>query len=203
MAKKSLPAPELLRQLLRYEPDTGKFYWLARTPEFFSDSKKMVTASHRCALWNGRYAEKEAFTADNGLGYKSGFINGVAVKAHRAAWAFHYGEWPSLHLDHINGDRSDNRICNLRTVTPKENARNAAIRVDNTSGHQGVNWVKRDKRWHARIGDRSIGYFGTREEAIKARKVAEKKAGFHANHGRQPNPTTSSSYPGNAPTQTA
>ena len=99
-------------------------------------------------------------------------------KAHRLAWFYVYGSWPNDQIDHINRNKTDNRIANLREVTNKQNQQNASKRSDNTSGHPGVSWYKRDSKWQARIKhnqkDTHLGYFENLEEAIAARKAAEK-----------------------------
>ncbi len=95
---------------------------------------------------------------------------------------------PSGEIDHINGDRTDNRICNLRDVTSAGNSCNRRRQDRNTSGVTGVAWDKRASRWQARIGlngkQKYLGYFDSLDEAVAARKAAELELGFHPNHGR-------------------
>lgn len=180
MAKTSLPSPEILRQLLRYEPDTGKLYWRERPRELFSSEQSP-------RKWNTRYAGTEAFTTEAN-GYKEGRIFRRLVKAHRAAWAVSYGCWPPEHIDHINGDRSDNRLENLRLATPAENSKNQKKPSTNTSGVVGVYWNKHNGNWRARIKSAQrnieVGSFDCIAAAILARHIAERKYGFHPNHGR-------------------
>ncbi len=94
------------------------------------------------------------------------------------------------HIDHINGDRGDNRISNLRVVTSTENNRNKAINKNNTSGVTGVTWSKSRRKWIAQIHigkiGKALGGFDRVEDAIAARKNAETRYGFHENHGRKP-----------------
>jgi hypothetical protein len=165
---------DYLRQRLRYEPETGKLYWLA--------SENMPKS------WQARWVGREAFTSVEGRGsYKRGSIDCVLFKAHRVAWALHYGEWPTEEVDHINGVRDDNRIVNLRVVSSQGNRRNTKRRSDNTSGVCGV-YRKGKSKWRALIvvdgKQKYLGCFGTPEEAAKARKEAEVKYEFHENHGR-------------------
>ncbi len=166
MAVNSIPTPIVLRQLLRYEPDTGHLYWL--------DNAR-----------NG-YAGKEAGTISS-HGYRKVFVNYRQYSAHRIAWAIHYGEWPVGHIDHINHDRSDNRISNLRVVTNAENRKNLTRRADNKTGVCGVFWEARTKRWRAQInhdGKRfRLGTFTDKSAAEEARREAERRFGFHHNHG--------------------
>jgi hypothetical protein len=185
MPNKSLPSPELLRKLLRYDPDTGKLYWRERT------SQVMPDGNYR-RRWNNRFSGKEAMTAPDGHGYFVGRIFGKKHLAHRVIWAMVNNEWPIEDIDHINGSRGDNRIENLRHVSRVENSRNSAMKSNNTSGVVGVSWSRRDKRWRAGIcidgKEIFIGNFIDKADAIKARKNAEVAAGFHPNHGRKSNP---------------
>ena len=75
-------------------------------------------------------------------------------------------------IDHLNGDGLDNRRANLRQATPSQNAANAAVRADSTSGFKGVGWHEIRKRWRARVmcngKSRSLGYFDNPEEAARA-----------------------------------
>nr|WP_175479900.1 HNH endonuclease signature motif containing protein [Paracoccus homiensis] len=110
------------------------------------------------------------------------------MQAHRVAWAVIHGRWPNGEIDHINGDRSDNRLANLREVTKRENHRNMAIRSDNTSGVTGVYWAREKGKWAAYIkADKmvALGRYDTFAEAVAARRAAEKVLGYHPNHGRR------------------
>lgn len=188
MSAKELPSPELLRQLLRYEPDTGNLYWKERNVLLFNATKAR-SAEHACAQWNSRLAGKEAFTSDDGKGYRSGLIFKKIYSAHRIIWTMFYGTAPTNQIDHINGIRSDNRISNLRVVSSKENSKNRALRSDNSSGHTGVYFVKKTCRWTCTISvdgkSMYLGVFADKDDAIAARKEAEAKYGFHQNHGRR------------------
>lgn len=176
--------PDLLRQVLRFEPETGKLFWLPRPASFFASA---CNPERICNSWNARYAGKEAFTASHNAGYKFGSVFDAVCLAHRIAWAVYYGEWPDS-IDHINGNRSDNRISNMRSVVAQDNSKNAAIRSDNTSGHIGVHWHTLAGKWAASIKGggkmRHLGLFDDMAFAIAARKRAETKYGFHPNHGR-------------------
>lgn len=94
-------------------------------------------------------------------------------------------------IDHINGDKEDNRLINLRECDHRTNGRNCKRSVKNTSGITGVRMDKRIQKWVAEIKidgtGRHLGSFDTIEEAAAARKGAEKVSGFHANHGRTEN----------------
>lgn len=170
--------PSLVAVLLRYEPDTGHLYWLTRPRVFFRSD-----GEHR--RWNGRYAGKRAFTL-NSYGYRDGMIFRKMYRAHAVAWALHTGEWPDGQIDHINGDRDDNRIDNLRVVTRSENCRNTPLRKNNSSGVMGVSKLRYRWRAYIRTGEKNVhlGVFNTIEEATAARQAAELTHGYHPNHGR-------------------
>ena len=121
---------ETLRKRLRFEPETGKFFRLPRPRSDFTD-----LASYR--RWRVRYDGKEALFAKHRKGYRAGGVDGQMVLAHRAAWAMHYGRWPTGLIDHINGDPADNRISNLRECNNAQNLANGAARAG-TSKFKGV-----------------------------------------------------------------
>ena len=186
MAKKPLPTPDDLRQLLRYEPETGKLFWRERTLGTFKNGRH--SAAHSCAKWNAKHAGKEAFTPTGDAGYRQGSIFSKKLHAHRVIWAMTHNEWPSEQIDHINGIRDDNRLINLRIVSRADNQRNQKRRIDNTSGITGVSWDSKRKKWCAEIqaGGKKhyVGRFDSLHAATVARKQAEHRHGFHANHGR-------------------
>jgi len=130
MADKPDITPELLRQLMRYEPESGKLFWLNRSGSIVPDLRERNS-------WNARYAGKEV-GAVNGKGYLTLEILRSSQKAHRVAWAIYYGEWPNGLIDHINGDRTDNRILNLRVVTIGESAKNRGLQKNNPSGYSAL-----------------------------------------------------------------
>lgn len=175
------PIPELTaeqaRALLKYEPETGRLFWLARPREMFSSY-----LGYRA--WNGRFAGAEAFTS-NMKGYRQGGIFARAHYAHRVIWLIQTGDWPKADIDHINGDRSDNRWANLRDASRTENAKNAFRKSSNTSGVNGV--YRRKGKWRAqiRVDGRStyLGDFDSLDDAAAARAAADVKYGFTGRHG--------------------
>lgn len=175
------PTPEQLRKLLRYEPETGKLFWLPRPESMFSNLRYYKA-------WNTTWANKEAFTCCDTPGYKKGKVLGYDVSLHRVACALYYGYWPEEQIDHINGDRTDNRISNLRCVSQTENMRNKKRYLTNTSGHTGVSWSKAQNAWKASIcvdqKTTHLGYFTNIEDAAAARKAAEEGHGFTERHGK-------------------
>lgn len=102
---------------------------------------------------------------------------------HRIIWKMLTGEEPEV-IDHISGDRQDNRPVNLRSVNQALNSRNRAV-PKSPHGAHGVFPYKGGERWKAQVGRRHIGIFDTKEEAMEARRIAADALGYHENHGRQ------------------
>jgi hypothetical protein len=178
MTAEKLPSIETLRKLLRYDPDTGELHWNARTPEMFVRAK-IVRPEVICARWNSRLADKRADSI-SGNGYRQVNACGRCMIAHRVVWALHYGSWPTQTIDHLNGDRGDNRIANLRDCSMSTNAKNMPVRRDNSSGIAGVRRIR--SGWVALItADKKhthLGVFKDKFDAVLARLIAEKKHGF-------------------------
>jgi HNH endonuclease/AP2 domain len=134
-----------LMELLRYDPETGEFYWRAR---------------------NGNRAG-----GVSGDGYWYIMIDGKSYLAHRLAWLYVHGYFPE-ELDHINRIRSDCRIVNLREATRSQGRMNSSVHRDNRSGFKGVSWDKRADKYRAQIAFRGknvqLGSFGTAREAAMA-----------------------------------
>ena len=170
---------DALQSLIRCDGD--KYFWLPRPRELFKTERDWKR-------WNSRFAGKETLTTLNQIGYRQVAIFGQYYLAHRLIWLYHYGAWPKGEIDHVNGDRSDNRLENLRDVPRKINGRNQRKLDANTSGHTGVSWCKQTGKWRATIKvdyrNLHLGRFSQISNAIAARKDAEKLHGFHANHGR-------------------
>lgn len=165
----------IAEKLLTYHPLTGEFIWKSREGN---------------TSFNARYAGKIAGTITANGYIQLPVTRGRCTKripAHRLAWFIVYKEIPDQ-VDHINHVRNDNRIENLRNVSPTENGRNKDLCSDNKSGVNGVSWHKRDKRWRAHIviarKQIHLGNFINKEDAIAARFAADKEIGFHPNHGK-------------------
>lgn len=122
-------------------------------------------------------------------GYRNISYKYKNIPAHHIAWLFITGNFPEKHIDHINGNRSDNRETNLREVTFKENHKNKKLPENNKSGVIGVSMYMKSLKWQSqiRVNGKQIhlGYYEDFEEAVKVRLEAEKKYGFHINHGRK------------------
>ena len=187
MTRKYLPSPELLRKLLRYEPETGKLFWEKRDPSDFNNNKAQ-NPQHTCKSWNSQYAGRQAFTSVNAKGYNQSNIFASNFEAHRVCWAIFFAAYPEGEIDHINGIKTDNRIRNLRDVTSSENKMNRGKQKNNTSGVTGVMWFTPANLWTARIMHNKkvidLGYFRNFEDAVLARRKAEKKYGYSERHGK-------------------
>lgn len=194
MAKKGLERPsiERMREVLIADGVTGKLYWAPRLPSSFNAHEGR--GAERAAQWaadayNGRFAGKEAFTAYT-QGYRVGAVDGKNMRAHSVLWAIIHGEWPEPCLDHINGIRDDNRLCNLRIADGKMNGRNHGKKKNNTSGHTGVFFCKQTGKWSAQIKVNykhiNLGRFDTIEQAVNVRERAKSDFGFNDQHGLRP-----------------
>lgn len=160
---------KIVMERLSYDSRTGIFKWEIRA------SSHVPKGSRAGAL------HKQT-------GYVRIKILGRSYRAHRLAWLIMYGSFPPDQIDHINGVKHDNRIINLRAVTPAENNRNRAFDIRNKSGHIGISYNKKTNRWLARIGGNhkrvNLGSFDNLEDAIEARRIAEINYNYHPNHGR-------------------
>lgn len=150
---------ELVQELLAYEETTGVLRWLK---------------SRSNVVKVGDIAGKK-----NDAGYLVVRLNKKHYRAHRIAWLLTYGEWPASGIDHVNGDRSDNRIENLRLATAAQNGMNSRRPSGNTSGHKGVCYYKARDSWISYItanGKRHhLGYFKSKRAAIEAYSDAAKR----------------------------
>lgn len=153
--------PERLRALTHYDPETGRFVW--RKTKGAAGAGKPVGGTHRVK------------------GYGEAMVDGQGYATHRLAWFYVYGTWPVGVLDHINGDREDNRIANLRDVTQAENTQNQrrASRKKGPDGLLGAHYNKASGKWIAAIcvNYRQIylGAYATADEAHSSYLAAKRK----------------------------
>lgn len=177
----AIPTQARVREYFNYDPATGDLLVKERPKSGFSPARYSSHMKQIGKPAGGRLAG----------GYIKVHIDGEYYLAHRIVWLFVTGQWvtyPDFEIDHVNGNRSDNRIQNLRKVTKSMNQRNGSMRVNNTSGVIGVNWVASKRRWVARIWDgphhKYLGQFKDIAEAAAARAKAERELGYHPGHGK-------------------
>jgi hypothetical protein len=151
---------ERLKELVHYNPETGQFSSLKT---------------------RGRAVRGKALGTVRQDGYVSIFIDGRWYRAHRLAWLYVYGEWPKGWLDHIDRNRANNAIDNLREATPSLNSFNAGLRKDNKSGHRGIEVIpagprKLYERYRTTIYKEGkvmrLGTFDSLDEAVAVRLLA-------------------------------
>lgn len=154
MATYNLTA-ERLRELLHYDPGTGVFTWKTKP------SRNRLSGDIAGSIGVG--------------GYRLIRINRVAYRAHNLAWMYETGALPENILDHINGDPGNNRFCNLRPATSKQNAENRRIGVTNKSGFRGVSFHKMTGKFRANVGHFGkkfhLGLFDSAKEAAEVARA--------------------------------
>jgi hypothetical protein len=162
-----MPSKDELRSRFDYNVDTGQL--LFKEPP--------------------RWRRSPVLGSLNGSGYIATSFRNRNHKVHRLIWIYHYGNIPSGKVvDHINHNRSDNRIENLRLVTHQDNCKNRRHLTKTLSNTIGVYYRKKEDKWIAMIGLNNqvyyLGIFKTKGEAVLARQRAEVEYGFHRNHGK-------------------
>lgn len=158
---------ELLDHLFDIRPDEGLIYWRRAPRKPWLNGKLAGHAGHR-------------------FGYVMICIKGKDFKRHRLIWFYVHGRWPEDELDHIDGDRTADRIANLREANKCQNMWNAVMPMTNTSGCKGVSWDQSKKRWRVTIRANGnwhqVGRFASLVNAIAARAEAERI--YHGSYAR-------------------
>lgn len=155
-----------LKELLNYDQETGVFTW----------------AVSRRRIRIGSVTGYVCLSGHVQIG-----VDGKLYYAHRLAWLYMTGRWPANEIDHINGNRADNRFINLREATRAENMRNVAVSVNSKSGFLGVTWLASRKKWRAEIclngKNKSLGYFQDLE--LAALVASEARVKYFGEFARQ------------------
>lgn len=150
---------------------------IAKIQEFISYNPETGAMTWKKVLGNRTQAGSACGANVDSKGYNRVCFDKKQYRAHRIAWAIFYGEEPIKQVDHINGDKTDNRIVNLRLATNTENSRNAKCSRNNSSGKTGVTYHRNAKKWVAQIvvnrKNHYLGLFDKKEDAIKTRIQAE------------------------------
>ena len=158
-----------LRALLSYDADTGEIRWLVKRTQ------------------NAKANVGDLAGGIDDHGYVRITVDGRKIRAHRLVYWL-MGQEPPHEVDHINGNRSDNRWVNLRRADHLMNAKNAAKRRDGNTPATGVGFMKACQKWRVRLNHRGksifIGLFDDLDQAMAARLNANRQYGFHENHGR-------------------
>jgi hypothetical protein len=166
-------------EMVDYNSETGAITWRRRDVYVRGWSNKL--AGKECGVINTGYRV---------IAFRFGPSRRFMVMAHRLAWFISFGVMPSGEIDHINRDRADNRIANLRDVSSSMNKRNFARKGNNTSGVPGVNWDKHRGKWfaRARVDGRAynLGRFDELTDADKAVRKFRSEHGFTETHGQEP-----------------
>jgi hypothetical protein len=143
---------EKIREFVIYDEGTGALVW-----------RRREETSQYLKSWNKRFAGRETGSLDR-EGYTQTEVCGKYYRVHRLIWLYVYGSWPNGQIDHIDGDRANNRLANLREATPSHNRQNLSAVTTKESGLVGVTRMSRGDRWQARIGiDGIYHYLGSFE----------------------------------------
>lgn len=158
-----------LREIFICDPEQGTLVWRERPG----------------VVGNRRVAGKPA-GALNTAGYRVVTVRPQWMYVHRVVWAMAHGEWPTHRIDHVNGDRSDNRLANLREASHAENLSNRGAQVNSQSGIKGVYRETFTGRWRASIQHEgktyNLGRYDTPEAAQAAYRAAAER--FHGAFAR-------------------
>lgn len=160
---------ELIAKVLKYDGLSGTFIWISNL------HSKSVVPNSRAGYLVSR------------TGYRGISLFGKSYLEHHLAWFITYGVWPTGQIDHINQQRDDNRIANLREVSVAENSRNRSRRKHTKTGEHGIWYNERTRKYVAEItynGKKVYQKsFDDPDEAVTERKKKSLELGFHENHG--------------------
>lgn len=171
---------EILREFFMYNPRTGDIHYRPDRARHWFKSDRLWKS------WNVQFGGKLASHLSRPDGYRAVAVNQRPYLAHRVIWAMMTGRWPK-EIDHINGNAADNRWNNLRAVSRMQNARNAVMPANNSSGATGVHWWRTKRLWQVYGGSREnriLKYAKTFEEAVAIRERLKCQLGMTERHGK-------------------
>jgi hypothetical protein len=145
--------PDILKKLIHYDPETGVF--------------TRISGGRKCdrGVIAGGFA---------GAGYLTTTVGGRKYYLSRLAWMYVHGRWPAADIDHVNRNKTDNRLVNLREATRSENLRNVVRWKDNTSGETGIYWNKSKQKWFLRLSVQRKCIWGGMHDTLE-QAVAKKQ----------------------------
>lgn len=160
-----------LRECFDYRD--GELHWKMRPRRHF-------ISTHRMNNWNSQHAGCRAGWFHKPTCRHHVAINTAIYKEHVLIWVWHHANWPKHDLDHIDMNKTNNRITNLREATRSQNFANKLKQANNTSGYKGVCWSKAAGKWQVRVGKEYVGLFETVEEGSAAylRRATERFGEF-------------------------
>lgn len=174
MRYKKLPPQEYLRQRFDYDPETGDVTWKPWLDKLGRPNTKTVGKTVGTLQSNG---------------YRTVILDEYKkLWLHRVIWKWVHGADPDGEIDHIDHNRVNNRLSNLRVVERRTNTRNQSLHARSTSGVTGISWDEKNQKWRAHIAVdgrfKCLGRYVRKEHAEMARDRANKKYGYHENHGK-------------------
>ena len=155
MQKLTKEDEDYLRENLRYNPETGELWWTK--PFFKRKLDKPVGTIHH----------------EGYLGFSIRLPSGKRpyFSCHRVCWFLQHKEWPKLQIDHVNNNKADNRMCNLRVTTNQQNSLNKKSHKNSSSKYKGVSWKKGSQKWRVRVHFNGLSFYelySSEEEAARA-----------------------------------
>lgn len=147
---------ERILELMIYDPEVGDFLW-----DDIVRAKKSRWSAGTTTL----------------KGYRQILVDGKPYLAHRLAWFYVHGKWPREQIDHINGVKNDNRLCNLREATHAQNLWNQSKRKNSKSQYKGVSWCRHMNKWVAELtANKRYFYIGSFADPKEAKAAYDKSA---------------------------
>lgn len=180
MRYKEIPSLNHLNECFDADFENGLLFWKIRPINHFRDQRIYHS-------WNRRFPKTKAGAFNNVSKYIIVKLDKVDYVIHRILWKMYYGEINSrLDIDHIDGNKTNNKISNLRLVERFVNTRNQKLRNINTSGYKGIHFDNKRLKWMVQISfngrQEYLGSFENKEDAIICRKKAEKENGYLNTH---------------------